>query len=157
MVPYTKAGERLQVVVDCLRYQRIQPELYEMTDEDSYWTLLQANWEREFFIVEQDVLVWAGAIPAMAACPSDWCTLPTICKGREVTTSFGCVKFGQGLIDRHPRLWDGLPKNWDTLDYCFAAKMQEGYETRRPCVHRPMATHLNEAHWPDPPDDMEAR
>ena len=147
LVPYTRHGPRLQVVADCLRFQQVEPELVRVDRGEAYWDLLRRSWTREFFIVEQDIIVWAGAVAEMAACVSPWCTLPTICKGREVTHSFGCVKFGQALIDSRPAFWDDMPRAWDTLDMHFYARMQDGYQPVEPCVHWPMATHLNKAHW----------
>ena len=45
-------------MIDCLRIQRVQPELHRVGNGDEYWQLLRDRWEtgEEFFIVEQDVI-----------------------------------------------------------------------------------------------------
>jgi len=149
IVPYVKANRRLQTVVDCLRAQQVQAELRKVNDGDGYWTLLRDTWAegKEFFIVEHDVLVWMGAIRKMKECEEDWCALPTICRGRIITTTFGCVRFGQNTIERNPDFWDDIPTTWFHLDAGFSDKM--GWPYIRPHAHWPAATHLNEVQWPD--------
>jgi hypothetical protein len=104
LLPYLKPNHRLQFVIDGLRIQQVQPELHKVDDGDAYWRLLRDAWAegREFFVVEHDVFVWQGGIRALAACGEDWCTLPTMCHGRMITTTFGCVKFGQEMVERTP-------------------------------------------------------
>lgn len=148
-VPYTKPSEKLQLVVDCLRIQRVQPILHQVDSGSAYYDLVQTAWAegQEFFIVEQDVVVWYGAIPKMQMCEEPWCTLATICHGREIKTTFGCVKFGQKLIDQRPGFWDDIPKEWFHLDANFADKI--GWPFIKPHSHWPIATHLNEVQWHD--------
>lgn len=149
LLPHTKPTKQLQMVVDCLRVQHVQPELVRVNDGDAYWNMLSQAWAegREFFVVEQDVFVWDGGIHQLASCPEDWCTLPTICHGRYITTTFGCVKFGEKLIEQRPGFWEDIPKTWFHLDSGFADKM--GWPFIRPHAHWPAATHLNEIQWPD--------
>ena len=110
---------------------------------------MRNNWSlgEEFFVVEQDVIVWLGAIERMQGCAEKWCTLPTICHGRIITTTFGCVKFGSDLIEKNPGFWDDIPTTWFHLDANFTDKM--GWPYIRPHPHDPIATHLNEVQWPD--------
>jgi hypothetical protein len=140
---------KLQLVVDCLRIQRIEPFLVQVGGRDEYHSLLRDAWSigQEFFVVEQDIVVWYGAIPLMEECEEDWCTLATVCHGREITTTFGCVKFGKGLIERRPNFWDSIPTDWFHLDANFADKM--GWPFIKPHSHWPVATHLNEVQWSD--------
>lgn len=149
ILPYVKATKRLQMVVDCLRIQQVQPELRIVDDGEAYWQLFRDEWKRgeEFFIVEHDVMVWMGAIQQLHDCPETWCTLPSICHGRMMTTTLGCVKFGAGLIERNPDFWDDIPSTWFHLDANFSDKM--GWPYIRPHSHNPPATHLNEIQWPD--------
>lgn len=149
IIPYVKASHQLQTVVDCLRIQRVQPELHKVGDGDSYWKLLKDVWAEgeEFILVEHDVLVWMGGIENLRRCEKDWCTLPTMCHGLMFSTALGCVKFGKQLIERYPGFWDDIPTTWFTLDASFADKM--GWPYIRPCIHNPPATHLNEIQWGD--------
>ena len=149
LIPYVKADHRLQFVVDCLRIQYVQPELHQVDDGDAYWRLLKGAWDEgvEFFVVEQDVAVWPGSIAMLSGCDQDWCTLPTMCHGRYVSTTLGCVKFGKKLIEQNPGFWDDIPTTWFHLDANFADKM--GWPFIRPHTHTPAATHLNEVQWPD--------
>ena len=149
IVPYVKTSHKLQTVVDCLRIQFVQPELVKVGDDESYWSLLRDEWAKgeEFFIVEQDVIVWTGAISMLQACAQSWCTLPTLCHGRMITTTFGCVKFGKQLVERNPGIWDDISRNWFHLDANFTTAM--GWPFIGPHAHYPSATHLNEIQWPD--------
>lgn len=148
-VPYLKPNDRLQAVVDCLRIQRIEPVLVKVDDGDAYWRLLRDAWAEgeEFFVVEHDVLVWAGAISQMSECSARWCSLPTMCHGRYISTTFGCVKFGRDLVERNPAFFDDIPTTWFHLDANFADKL--GWPFIKPDVHVPVATHLNEVQWSD--------
>lgn len=149
LVPFTKPTPKLQFVIDCLRAQAAQPELAHVDAGDAYWRLLRDAWERgeTFFVVEQDVAVWHGAIQQMDECPERWCTLPTMCHGRMIPTTFGCVKFSEELISQNPGFWEDIPPRWFHLDANFSDKM--GWPWIRPHVHNPPATHLNEIQWPD--------
>lgn len=149
VIPYTKTSQPLQTVVDCLRIQQVQPELHQVGSGAEYWQLLSDRWAagQEFFIVEQDVAVWQGAIQQLVECEQDWCTLPTMCHGRLIPTTFGCVKFSKRLIERNPNFWDDIPSLWFHLDANFSSKM--GWPYIKPHVHFPPATHLNEVQWPD--------
>lgn len=137
LMPYVKANHRLQLVVDCLRIQQVQPRLEKVDDGDAYWRLLSGMWAlgEEFFVVEHDVAVWMGAIRQLKECPEDWCTLPTLCHGRMITTTFGCIKFGQRLIERRPGFWDDIPTTWFHLDANFTDKM--GWPFIKPHAHFP--------------------
>lgn len=149
LLPYVKVNERLQLVVDMLRAQQVQPTPCKVGRGNEYHTLLRDQWlqGREFFVVEHDVAVWQGAIRQLHECDEDWCALPLMCHGRLITTTFGCVKFGAELIEKRPGFWDDIPETWFHLDSGFADKM--GWPYIRPHVHVPPATHLNEVQWPD--------
>lgn len=148
-VPFTKHTPTLQLVVDCLRIQRVQPELVQVDKGDAYWNLLREAWGKgeTFFIVEQDVVIWQGGIHQLAECAERWCTLPTMCHGRMITTTLGCAKFSAELIERRPGFWDDIPSTWYHLDANFADKI--GWPFIKPHAHWPAATHLNEVQWPD--------
>ena len=149
LVPYVKVNHRLQTVVDCLRIQHVQPEVHKVDDGDAYWRLLRDTWAegREFYVVEHDVLVWQGAIQMMSGCEADWCTLPTMCHGRMITTTLGAVKFGAKLIEQNPGFFDDIAPTWFHLDAGIADKM--GWPFIKPHSHWPPATHLNEVQWAD--------
>lgn len=149
IIPYTKPTPLLQTVIDCLRIQWVQPTLVRVDDGDAYWRLLRDEWAKgeEFFIVEQDVLVWPGAIADLQMCKEDWCTLPTVCHGRLIVTTLGCVKFGAELIETNPGCWDDIDPDWHYLDAHFAEKM--GWPFVKPHAHEPTAAHINEIQWPD--------
>lgn len=149
LIPYTKRRPLLQTVVDCLRIQQVQPELHKVDDGDAYWRLLRDTWAegREFFVVEQDVIVWQGGIRALEECTESWCTYPTMCHGRMISTTLGAVKFGSQLLERNPGIWDDIDPEWFHLDAHFADKM--GWPYIKPHAHWPPATHVNEVQWGD--------
>jgi hypothetical protein len=140
---------RLQLIIDCLRIQYVQPELVKVGGGDEYHTMLREAWDagETFYVVEQDVAVWQGAIRQLNDCAEGWCTLPTMCHGRMITTTFGCVKFGATLIERNPNFFDDIATTWFHLDAGFADKM--GWPYIKPHAHWPPATHLNEVQWAD--------
>jgi len=149
-VPYTKVTPKLQHVIDALRVQFVQPEATRIKGKEGYWKLIADLWDRgeTFFIVEQDNIVWPGAIDTLNHCKNPWCTLPSLCRGVMVYTSFGTVKFDAAIIERFPDFWKDLPdKQWYWLDSNWATHMIEQDETV--CIHWPASTHLNELHWPD--------
>jgi hypothetical protein len=149
LIPYTKTSHTLQTVVDCLRIQQVQPELHKVGNDEGYWQMLKDAWDAgsEFFIVEQDVVVWQGGIRNLAECTEQWCTFPTMCHGRMITTTLGAVKFSTKIIERNPGLIDELPTTWFHLDAAFSDRM--GWPYIRPHAHTPPATHLNEVQWSD--------
>src|SRR6185436_8277734 len=95
LVTYTKATEKVQAVIDCLRIQYVQPEVVKVDTGDAYWKMLRDAWEdgREFMVVEHDVMVWPGSVAFLFSCDMDWCVLPTLCHGRMYTTSLGAMRF----------------------------------------------------------------
>jgi hypothetical protein len=147
--PYTKVTARAQMVVDCIRAQRVQPIPVKVGNDDRYWNLIREAWATgdTFFIVEQDVIPWQGALHQMDECDQGWCTLPTMCHGRFITTTLGCVKFGASEIERRPGFWDDIEPTWYHLDAGFSDKI--GWPFIKPHAHVPAAIHLNEVQWPD--------
>lgn len=163
VVPYVRETELLQTVIDCLRIQFVKPELRRIEKKpDAYHRMLAEVWSegREFFIVEQDVLAWNGGIARMSECPEAWCTMPLLCRGRVMYSTFGCVKFGQQLLDRFPDLWDGVGPEWFLQDSGFARELAHridlddrpsplgGEDGHQSHIHMPAAAHMNELHWP---------
>lgn len=150
-IPYTKPSTTLQTTINCLRAQSIQPNLCKVGDDDRYWQMLRDRWTEgePFFVVEQDVFVWHGAIKELHECQESrgWCTLPTICHGRVITTTLGCVRFSEKSISQNPGFWDDIDSTWYFLDAGLADKM--GWPYIKPHTHWPIATHLNETQWSD--------
>jgi len=152
IVPYMKPSSVLQTVVDALRIQFVQPRLVKLhKSPEAYWELLQQTWSKgdEFFIVEQDIIVWPGAINEMRNCEELWCTLPSLCHGNIVAATFGCVKFSAQLIAENQDIWDKVAersKVWFVQDSGFSKEMMA--INKHPHVHFPAAIHLNEVQWP---------
>lgn len=149
IIPYTRTDEKLQFVIDCLRIQMVEPILAPVGPGNEYLELIRERWSigETFYLVEQDVAVWCGAIEQLEGCEKDWCTLPTMCHGRMITTTFGCVKFSDRLIAKNPGFWDDIDTPWYHLDASFADKM--GWPWIKPHPHWPAASHLNEVQWAD--------
>ena len=149
LVPYTRESGLLQSVVDSLRVQFVQPEARKIHGKFGYWELLCEYWARgdAFFVVEQDVIAWCGAIKHMADCPETWCTTPLLCRGSLFITSLGCAKFSKELVTSRPTLVEDLEDHdWHWLDKNIAESigMDPG-----PHAHYPPSTHLNEIQWPN--------
>jgi len=149
LVPYTKATEKVQAVIDCLRIQYVQPEAVKVDTGDAYWKMLRDAWSdgREFMVVEHDVMVWPGSVAFLFSCDMDWCVLPTLCHGRMYTTSLGAMRFGATMIQRNPGLWDRISSEWMYLDAHLSEEM--GWPFITPHAHYPAAAHLNESQWPN--------
>lgn len=148
-VPYIKASHTLQLVIDCIRAQQVQPQLVKVDDADAYWRFLKERWseERAFAIVEHDVVTWLGSLQQLFECEKQWCTLATVCHGRMITTTLGCVRFSQQMQEQRPGFFDDIDSTWFHLDASIADKL--GWPYIRPHSHWPAATHLNEVQWPD--------
>lgn len=91
----------------------------ETLGEYGYWDYFKKRWEeRETFInVEQDIVVWPGALKALWYCPREWCVYDfhLLChQGRKleeekVGIPLGCMKISKEAIEKTKGHWDGKP------------------------------------------------
>jgi len=142
---HLEAASRLALVSD-----GIEPVMLETTGMHGYWATLAGLWEQRegFVLVEGDIVVWPGAIQAMIDHPADW-VARAYWINMELRPSFGCVKFGQGLIERHPTLWQDIPtdrREWWAQDMYVYSKLKELGEEL--VVLDPPVTHLHNLHCP---------
>lgn len=138
-----------------------QPELHDVSMSDhAYFDLLRSVWEsgETFVVIEQDVVVYPGAIAAMLECPSPWCATDYFTCG-HLQYGFGCTKFEGSFTSAHPEVFERMATGVDFrsahhsrhflhLDAQTALVLSSVAGVAWPCRHRPAVTHLNPAHWP---------
>jgi len=160
VVPYTMAAMKRSIgVMIALRATGHTYDMVHVGNSDrDYFDLLSSLWAdgETFCIVEHDIVVHPTALDELAACPNDWCGFPHEYMG-EVGYWLGCVKFGAGLIERHPDamvrtgvLFDCYPKrHWYRLD----PRLQTTILAQRgevKCQHLPEVRHLGSCIPPEP-------
>jgi hypothetical protein len=120
--------------------------------QTAYHELLLSLWRegRGFAIVEQDIVVFPGALAEMEACPEPWCGR-AYNLGTHLGSYLGCAKFSDTLvrdcpsvidaIDRLPP--DGTPRRyWGRLDSRLKQVLEDQLGLRQH-IHWPAVEHLN--------------
>lgn len=96
------------------------------TDGDyGYSEYFKKRWEESqtFISIEQDTVIYPGALEAIWDCPQEWCVydvhLPNHRKrtlGNEVSAiPLACMKVAAEMINKTPNLWDE-PIEWSKCD-----------------------------------------
>jgi hypothetical protein len=135
----------------------------------SYLTFLKRLWAegQPTIVVEHDIEIHEGVVPALEACPEPWCSFPfaRLLPGPHstwdgegwsagialLTKSLGCVRWSGELMATEPDVMEAVgtvqvggtpPGHWKTLDDAIARVLEaRGY---RVCVHAPEVRHH---HW----------
>lgn len=105
------------------------------TDTDnSYTDFFRQRWneEKKFILVEQDVVVWPGAIQAIWDCPREWCAYDFHLPNHQTRNleeekngvPIGCVKISPEMISKTPNMWKEDVK-WDVCDLNLTRKAIE--------------------------------
>lgn len=124
---------------------------------EAYHGLLERLWAegRGWLNVEQDIVVYPGALAAMEACPEPWCgTAYSLSTGYG--SYLGCAKFSDALVADSPGVFewiaqarpDGTPRRyWGRLDTRLATALHDrlGLSIH---VHWPAVGHLNPSQQP---------
>lgn len=115
-------------------------------DPAAYWGLLSGVWADglTFAVVEQDVVPEPGTVEGFAACPQGWCAVPYLW-GDLPLTAFGCVRFRDSFIARHPDVFCRIPeaqRDWRSLDSMVIGELHRRGESEH--VHGPRALHLRD-------------
>lgn len=94
-------------------------------DDFSYQKYLKKRWEEKetFITIEQDTVIWPGALEAIWDCPEIWCLydahLPIHRLRKIEDPSFGvpmaCMKISAQMIAQTPNLWDE-PIEWNICE-----------------------------------------
>lgn len=122
-------------------------------DREAYWRLLAQAWGEpgDLAVIEHDIGVHAGVIPAFAGCPEPWCGFPyQLARGIGVRACLGCTRFAGRLKAAGPDLLDvvgdvtgdGLPRrDWRRLDVRIGDELtRRGYALH---VHEPQVAHYH--------------
>lgn len=155
--------ERLRVVVP---YATLWPETKAALEADhreaeyhyvggspiAYHDLMLELWHsgQGFTVVEQDVVVYPGAIAELEACSNPWCG-----KSYWIGSSFdcylGCTRFSTALVQANPGVMDaldglrddGTPRRyWGRLDTRLGQVLNDQVGIAI-CKHWPAVEHLN--------------
>jgi|WetSurMetagenome_2_1015567.scaffolds.fasta_scaffold988389_1 hypothetical protein len=148
IVPYAnlESATRLAILGDGYK-----PELLELDANEGYWKLLLGLWlaRKSFIIIEQDVVVFPGAIKDMADCKHSWCARPYMLNGK-LRPALGCTKFTKEIIYKFPDLLEHIPegkRHWSGLDTRLIKLLEDkGFKCH---IHRPAVTHLNILQQPE--------
>jgi hypothetical protein len=121
---------------------------------EAYHGLLESVWRegRGFILVEQDIVVWPGALAALEACPEPRCGM-----AYSLSTGYGswlgCARFSDRLVADNPGVFqaidalpfDGTPRRyWGRLDTRLDTVLAQ--QVGAPMhVHWPAVGHLNPA------------
>lgn len=118
-VSYTKFYPATLIALIGFNFQPVKTE-----GEFGYWMYFKERWRegQTFINIEQDIVVWPGAVKALWDCPHDWCAydfhLPNHqmrnLENEKVGVPIGCVKFSAKLIAETPEMWQE-PVAWE---YC---------------------------------------
>jgi hypothetical protein len=128
---------------------------YEFTgsSQTAYFELMARLWKEQeaFTVIEQDIVVWPGAIAVLEACSEPLCGF-----AYELSTGWGswlgCTRFSKQVIAAEPGLFqaidalpfDGTPKRyWGRLDTRLFQVLEAGGWKKH--VHWPSVRHLHEA------------
>jgi hypothetical protein len=166
VVPHT-AALRTETVA-ALRAQAASLELVDVShSEVSYWELLTQVWQpfEDLVLVEQDVVVPEGALAALSACPSPWCSLPEERKrkrpGSPDSWRAGYLqanRFRPDAMAAHPQLFAGMApwcRHWLALDSASLPRLERligpphvhwGYHTRHLVEGEPLE-HGRGGYW----------
>lgn len=149
VVPYTNLHPETAAALDA------SGQVYEtirVHGDDGYCTLLSALWAagEAFAVVEQDITVGPGTVPALAGCPAGWCAFPFPYMASDAYYGLGCVRFSAGLLARIPNAMNQVAvmhdethpaKHWCRLDAWLTLVLTEAGERR--CEHQPPVGHLH--------------
>ena len=156
MVPYVTLYPETRAALEA---DGIAAEYVDVSGSPSaYHDALEAVWRGGvgFTVVEQDIVVWPGALKALWACEWDWCGY-AYSIGTHYGSYLGCVRFSDELVAGFPGAFDaiavlppdGTPRRyWGRLDTRLKSVLETaGHEMH---VHWPLVGHLN----PDKPDPI---
>jgi hypothetical protein len=118
---------------------------------DAYWRLMRDLWRSgdDFLIVEQDIVLPAGAVAEFDTCPRDWCAQPYFMWGTWGAWH-GAVRYRGSLTAQFPSLPDDVAKrDWQSLDSAWINQLRL-HGRNEAHWHWPPARHLNPIH-PQPP------
>lgn len=149
VVPYATLYPETKVALESDGYL---PEYrYTGATQSAYHETLAELWRagEAFTVVEQDIVVWPGALAVLEACPEPWCGF-----AYELSTGYGaylgCTRFSQALLREHVGVFEGVdhlrpdgtpPRYWGRLD----TRLKQVLETEglRMHIHWPVVGHLN--------------
>lgn len=145
-LPYTKFYPATPISLIGFNYQPVKTE-----GEFGYSQYFKDRWaEGQTFInIEQDVVVWPGAIRALWQCPHDWCVhdfhLPNHqtrnLENEKVGVPIGCVKISAEAIRRTSGIWDE-PSLWEYCEQKLTKELIKSGLT--PHQHHPGIVNANE-------------
>ena len=148
IVPFTYV---IREQVRALMIDHVEPLYVYMEEESSYWRLLKRLWEERetFVLVEHDIIPWPGAIAALWACDSPWCTYEYPLENYSILAGFGCTLVRDVLMEAVPNVWDEAPEtHWWGLDSWLSHKSLSLLGRDKPHLHAPPVTHLNPWRFP---------
>lgn len=112
-VPYVKVYPTTFIALIGFNYQ---PSLTSVDDDYSYQKFFEERWKegKTFVLVEQDIVVWPGAVKKIWDCPENLCAYDAHLPNHQTRTlnddnteiPLFCIKISESFIKDHPTLWD---------------------------------------------------
>lgn len=141
-IPFTKAQDA--TIISTWDYDPIKVD----TSKTGYSQYFKDRWnDRETFInIEQDVVIWDGAIESLINCSQPWCLYDYKSEPWDYnmlrSVHLGCTKITSSLIEKTKEIWDDEIE-WDKCDiHLFREAREAGI---RPHQHFPAVTNANPA------------
>jgi hypothetical protein len=162
MLPYTSRARDATFAEAAASFGLVHSGIDVSGDDYAYWKAFRSLWQaqRDFVIIEHDVVVPPDASASFEECPKPWCCYEYQCHNETSTWlafGLGLVRFRQSLIERHPTV--ALhPTPWTGLDEAVCGGLAQRGET--PHVHgRTGHDHhyLEVAQWSLTPDGRPER
>lgn len=146
-VPYTQFYPATAISLIGYNYKAV-----ETLGEFGYSDYFKSRWKdkQTFINVEQDVVVYPGALKALWNCPNKWCVydfhLPCHqmrnLENEKVGIPVGCMKISTELIDKTPDIWDE-PIEWVMCEQNLTKQLiKAGFQVHQ---HHPGVVNANSA------------
>jgi len=165
VVPYVdlanKTREALEAHAPAAQYHYLDP-----ADDGAYHHLLVELWDagEDFAIVEHDIEIHAGVLPAFEACPESWCVFPYFGRPHKnypvpvLRVALGCTRFRAEFLKTNAGILTAMlpgpqntlrnPKHWRRQDSLLASALQRrGFRAHE---HEPHVVHHHD-YANDPP------
>lgn len=126
-VPYVKIQQATLIALIGSKYTPVKT-----VGKFGYSTYFKKRWDegKTFISIEQDIVVYPGAVEALWDCPKDWCVYDfhLLChRGRKlaeekVGVPIGCVKISSEAMRQTPSIWEE-PVEWIMCEQNITKKL----------------------------------
>lgn len=109
-----------------------------VSGDHGYAHYMRQRWKslKSFINVEQDVIVWPGAIEEIWTCPMPWCGYSYSYAAHDNLSILGCTKISTQVMLLTENLWleDSYQNTWDKCDGWLKGAIGHGMHVHWPYV-----------------------